>query len=266
MDTSDNHSKEYNWDEIAKNASKHFMDIFITPEVMRRQDAGELPRPLDLRAAQIIFYPDGKKPTVRINSEVKVLAKMKLKPGIEKDYGDAVYANELDGLEELMLTNEDDPDSGHVTMLKFNGSWIMAFDFIYNKALAKKTIKTAKEFIEAAEFSFSHQSWSAFADNLFSAAELLAKATLLAAWSDPEFREKTNHPAIHSRYNRFAHLGNINPVHALTFNKLSKMRYPARYSKEEFSLRQQEGQLLLDNIKSMLQEANRVARVSRTSE
>ena len=121
-------------------------------------------------------------------------------------------------------------------MLKFNGSWIMAFDFIYNKALAKKTIKTAKEFIEAAEFSFSHQSWSAFADNLFSAAELLAKATLLAAWSDPEFREKTNHPAIHSRYNRFAHLGNINPVHALTFNKLSKMRYPARYSKEEFSL------------------------------
>ena len=121
-------------------------------------------------------------------------------------------------------------------MLKFNGSWIMAFDFIYNKALAKKTIKTAKEFIEAAEFSFSHQSWSAFADNLFSAAELLAKATLLAAWSDPEFREKSNHPAIHSRYNRFAHLGNINPVHALTFNKLSKMRYPARYSKEEFSL------------------------------
>ena len=107
MDTPDKPLKEYNWDEIAQNASKHFMDIFITPEVMQRQDVGELPRPLDLRAAQIIFYPNGKKPTVRINSEVKVLAKMKLKPGIEKDYGDAVYANDLDGLEELMLTNED---------------------------------------------------------------------------------------------------------------------------------------------------------------
>lgn len=266
MDTSDNQSKEHHWEEIAQNASKHFMDLFITPEVMRRQEAGELPRPLDLRAAQIIFYPDGRMPTVRVNSEVKVLAKMKLKPGIEKDYGDAVYANELEGLEELMLTDEDDPDSGHVTMLKFNGSWIMAFDFVYNKALAKKTIRTAKEFIEAAEYSFSHQNWSAFADNLFSAAELLAKATLLATWSDPEFREKTNHPAIHSRYNRFAHLGNINPVHAFTFNKLSKMRYPARYSKQVFSLKQEEGQLLLDNIKSMLQEANRVARVNRKSE
>lgn len=262
MDTSDNHSKENHWEEIAQNASKHFMDIFITPEVMRRQEAAELPRPLDLQAAQIIFYPDRRKPTVRINSEVKVLAKMKLKPGIEKEYGDSVYANELEGLEELMLTEEDDPDSGHVTMLKFNGSWIMAFDFIYNKALAKKTINTAKEFIEAAEFSFSHQNWSAFADNLFSAAELLAKATLLAAWSDPNFREKTNHPAINSRYNRFASLENVNPEHALAFNKLAKLRYPARYAKDEFTLVENEGNILLDSVKSMLRETSSITKAN----
>jgi len=260
MNTSENQSQEYDWAEIARNASKHFMDIFITPEVMRRQAIGELPHPVDLRAAQIIFYPDGKKPTVRINSEVKAVGKMKLKPGIEKDYGDKVYANELEGLEELTLTDEDDPDCGHVTILRLNGTWLMAFDFIYNKSLAKKTIETAKEFIEAAEFSSSQQNWSAFADNLFSAAELLAKATLLATWSDPKFREKTNHSAIHSRYNRFAHLGNINPLHASTFNKLSKMRYPARYPKEEFSLLESEGQSLLNGVKSMLQETSFVAR------
>jgi len=187
---------------------------------------------------------------------------MKLKPGIEKDYGDAVYANELEGLEELTLTDEDDPDCGHVTILRLNGTWLMAFDFIYNKSLAKKTIETAKEFIEAAEFSFSQQNWSAFADNLFSAAELLAKATLLATWSDPKFREKTTHSAIRSRYNRFAHLGNINPLHAPTFNKLSEMRYPARYSKEEFSLLESEGQSLLNGVKSMLQETSLLARAN----
>jgi hypothetical protein len=263
MNSSENQPKEYDWEEIARNASNHFMDIFITPEVIRRQENGELPKPLDLRAAQIIFHPNGNKPSVRINSEVKAVAKMKLKPGIEKNYGDSVYANELEGLEELTLTDEDDPDCGHVTLLKLNRTWLMAFDFIYNKGLAKKTIKTANEFIEAAEFSFSRQNWSAFADNLFSAAELLAKATLLATWSDPEFREKTTHPAIHSRYNRFAHLGNIKPLHADTFNKLTKMRYPARYSKEEFSLLESEGQSLIDGIKSMLQETSFIARVDR---
>ncbi|MEB2308774.1 MAG: HEPN domain-containing protein [Candidatus Brocadiaceae bacterium] len=266
MNTSENQSKEYDWELIAKNASKHFMDIFIMPEVVRRQEIGELPKPLDLRAAQIVFYPDGKNPTVRINSEVKAVAKMKLKAGIEKNFGDPVFSNELDGLEELTLSNKDSPDCGHVTLLKLNGTWMMAFDFIYNKALAKKTIETAKEFIEAAEFSFSRHHWSAFADNLFSAAELLAKATLLATWPDPKFREKTTHSAIHSRYNRFAHLGNINPTHADTFNKLSIMRYPARYSKEEFALSENEGQSLIQGIQSMLDETNLIARVNRKIE
>jgi hypothetical protein len=266
MNTSENQTQEYNWPEIYRNASKHLMDIFVTPDVIRRQENGELPRPLDLRAAQIIFYPDGKKPAIRINSEVKAIGKMKLKPGIEKDYGDPVYAHELDGLEELTLTDGDDPDCGHVTILRLSDTWLMAFDFIYNKSLAKKTIETAKEFIEAAEFSFAHHNWSAFTDNLFSAAELLAKATLLATWSAPEFREKTTHPAIHSRYNRFAHLGNVNPLHALTFNKLSQLRYPARYSKEEFSLSESEGQSLLNGLKSMLQETSLFAGENRKIE
>jgi len=78
--------------------------------------------------------------------------------------------------------------------------------------------------------------------------------------------EKTTHPRIHSRYNRFAHLGNVNPIHADTFNKLSKMRYPARYSQEEFSLLESEGQSLLDGIRSMLQETSLVTRANRTTE
>lgn len=236
------------------------MDIFVTPEVVRRQENGKLPRPFDLRAAQIIFYPDGRKPEVRINSEVKAVGKMKLKPGVSKNYGDLVYTNELEGLENLTLTDEDDPDCGHATILRLGDTWLLAFDFIYNKALAKKHIETAKEFIEAAEFSFSHKHWSAFADNLFSAAELLAKAELLAGWSDPAFREKTTHTAVRSRYNRFAHLGNVDPLHAKTYNKLSELRYPARYLKNEFSLSENEAQALLESLRSMLQETNLLTR------
>ena len=266
MDIADNPTDEYNWEEIGQNASKYFMDLFITPEVIRRQELGELARPLDLRGAQIVFYPDGRKPAIRINEEVKVLAKMKLKSGIEKDYGDPVYANELDGLEEFMLTQEDDPDCGHVTLLKFNGRWLMGFDFLYNKGLAKKIIDIATEFIDAAEFSLSRQSWSAFADNSFSAAELLAKATLLVTWPDPKFRDKTTHESIHSRYNWFAHLNEIDGRHVTAFNKLSRMRYPARYAKETFALQQDEAQMLLDSLKSMLRETSAIARANPTIE
>jgi uncharacterized protein (UPF0332 family) len=254
MNMSDNQMKDYNREEIYRNATQHFMDIFITPEVIRRQEKGELPRPLALHAAQIIFYPDGTKPKVRINSEVKAVGKMKLKAGVTKKYGDLVYTKELEGLEELILTDEDDPDCGHATILRLGDTWYLAFDFIYNKALAKKHIEKAKEFIEAAEFSFSHNHWSAFADNLFSAAELLAKAELLTGWPDPAFQEKTTHTAIQGRYNRFAHLGNVNPLHVETYNKLAQLRYPARYSKNEFAFSENEAQALLEGLRSMLQE------------
>jgi HEPN domain-containing protein len=257
---SDIQPKEYNWEEIYRNALRQFMDIFVTPEVTRRQETGELPRPLDLRAAQIIFYPDGRKPEVRINSEVKAIGKMKLKAGASKNYGDPVYASELDGLEELTLTNEDDPDCGHATILHLGDNWLLAFDFIYNKGLANKHIETAIEFIDAAEFSFTRKHWSAFADNLFSAAELLAKATLLSGWADHAFREKTTHTAVHSRYNRFAHLGNVDPLHAKIYNKLSQLRYPARYLKNDFSLSEDDAQKLLEGLRSMFQEASILTR------
>ena len=65
-------------EDFARKASKNLLDVFVTPEVTRRQERGELPRPLDLRAAQIIFYADGRKPLIRINEEVKAIAKVKL--------------------------------------------------------------------------------------------------------------------------------------------------------------------------------------------
>lgn len=247
--------------ELFGNAVRQFMDIFVTPEVTRRQEKGELPRPLELRAAQIIFYADGRRPEVRINSEVKAIGEMKLKDGISKNTGDPVYENELDGLEDIALTQDDDPDCGHATLLQFNGVWFLAFDFIYNKALAKRHIEGAKQFIEAAEYSLTRKHWRAYVDNLFSAAELLAKAVLLAYWSDPRFRRKPSHEIIHSRYNKFAHLGNVDSFHAQVFNRLSRMRYPARYAGSDFALSEDEAGELLAGTKSMLQETMKSTRV-----
>ncbi len=75
---------------LFQNATRQLMEIFISPEVSRRQEAGELPKPLELHAAQIIFYPDGRKPEVRINSEAKVIGKVKLKLGVIKNYGEDI--------------------------------------------------------------------------------------------------------------------------------------------------------------------------------
>jgi len=240
--------------EIYKKAFQNFLDLFVTPEVQKRQEAGKLPKPLDFRAAQIIFYPDGRRPEIRINSEVLALAKMKLKEGVIKEIGEAVYENELDGFEKITLTNNDDPNCGHVTMLKINNEWFLAFDAIYDKQLSKQHLETAKQFIAATEFAFSQKHWSTFVDNLFSAAELIAKAILLGSWSGPKFRKDSSHRAVHSRFNKYTHLGNADPKFTEALNKLSKLRYPARYVEGELNLSKDEAQKYLDVVKKMYED------------
>jgi uncharacterized protein (UPF0332 family) len=187
---------------------------------------------------------------------------MRLKPGIQKGLGDLVTEDELEGLEGLVLMEDEDPDCGHATLLRLNDRWVLAFDFVYNKGLARKHLEAASQFVEAAEFSLERESWSAFVDNLFSAAELSAKATLLALMSDARFREKATHKAVHSRYNRFVHLGNADLMYAEVFNRLSELRYPARYVQRDFSVSEEEASSLLHIVRRMLDETRQVVGIA----
>jgi len=243
-------------EEFGHKVFEQFMDLFVTPEVKRRQKNGELDTPLDLRAAQIIFFSDGRKPQVRINSEVRALGKIKLKPGISKKDGDPIFEHELESLGEIKLTEENDPDCGHATLIRIGGRWTIVFDFRYNKALSKKHIETAEQFYDAAEFSFNQNNWPPFVDNLFSAAELLVKSTLLSM-SDHKFQKKATHRAIQIGYNKFADLGNVKAVYREIFNKLSGLRDRARYLKGDISISENEARRLLNIIKKMIKDAQR---------
>jgi hypothetical protein len=132
--------------EFGQKLYSQLMELFVTPAVEERQPKNELPRPLPLQAAQIIFFPDGSKPLVRVNDEVQAVGEVKLKSGVSKNVGDPIYANEIEGLEKIKLTEKDFPDCGHATLMRFNETWSIAFDFRYNKDLSLKHLNTAVEF------------------------------------------------------------------------------------------------------------------------
>ncbi len=238
--------------EFGNKVLQQFMDLFVSPEVKRRQEIGELNKPLDLRAAQIIFFPDERKPKVRINSEVRAIGKVKFKPRISKKSGEPIFEHEIDGLQEINLTEEDDPDCGHATLIRIGSHWTIAFDFRYNKVLSKKLIETAKQFCDSADYSFKQKLWSPFIDNLFSAAELVAKAVLLSM-HDTNLRKKATHRGIQTKFNRFADLGPVKAQHSDTLNKLSGLRDQARYLKGQLTISQTKARELLENVKSMIE-------------
>lgn len=181
--------EQHERDRVYQTLLNQFLDLFILPELRRRKEAGKLTEPFTLRGAQIIFFADGRKPEIRINSEIKAITSVKLRAGISKEKGDPIRENEVEGLDKIRLTDEEDPDCGHATLVRIGNTWIIAFDFRYNKGLARKHIDTAKQFYDSAEFSFTRKNWASCLDNLLGAAELTAKAELLLI-PDPKFRKK----------------------------------------------------------------------------
>jgi HEPN domain-containing protein len=211
-----------------ENTFIHIMELWITPEVIRRQAAGRVAKPFNLQAAQVLFFPDGRSHQIRLNEEVRAVGKVKLKQGVKKAAGDPVYAHEVEGYESFRLLDDEDPNCGHITIRRIADQWSISFDFIYNKGTARDHLMAAREFLDAARHARHQGHWRAFVDTCFSGAELAAKSLLMTTPSPNEKKSK-KHGRIHSRYNLEAKLGNVKEQHRKSFNRLTELRASARY-------------------------------------
>lgn len=235
----------------------HVLEVWITPEVIRRQESGSIPKPYDLRAAQIIFYPDGRPRKIRLNEEIRFLAKAKLKDGIpQKTEGDPVCLDDIESWDSFRLPDDEDPNCGHITLYRFPDHWIIAFDAIYNKRIASEYLSVAQQFLAAAQHAITAGSMRVFVDTCFSAAELTAKALLITS-PRPKENTKMTHGLIHSRYNLQAKLGNVDASHRNALNRLAGLRNPARYLTNDLDIAEEEAKTILQVVQDAVSFVNR---------
>ncbi len=223
-------------------------DVWVAPEVERRRSAGQLPPNFQLWQAQIVFEVDAPV-RVRLNDEVRSVMKVRATRAIAK--GEAVGMNDFSEVVSIELT-DNDPNAGHITLLFHQGIWYLAWDTRYNAQLIDTTIKVATEFMELARdnLTSSPPRVRPFAENLFSAVELLAKAVLLALPDKKVLSGKT-HGLIKSNFNQWSNLGNIDSDFANLLNELGRMRDPARYGLKPWELPVGEAQALLARAEKM---------------
>lgn len=230
---------------------KQLMEIYIAPAIERRQSTGELPRPLQLRAAQLICYADERPNVVRLNEEVQAIAKVKLREGKAKAMGQVVFEDEVEGYETVALPESEDPNCGHATMLLLNGRWFVVFDFRYNRGKASIVVERAREFMWLAEQARAREAWSSMTYVLFSAAESAARAQLLLVPNQKFERSKT-HDTVQRTFNAWARLGNVDRGHSDALNRLARLRPKAGHGLERFSLPSTEADQLLDAVREMI--------------
>lgn len=199
-------------------------DFYINPEIARRQAAGTAQTPMGLVYAQVLFKKEGTE--VRLNSEVKGAMKLILPSGKAMEPGQPIYLSDIEGIERYELPPED-RDHGHFTAILRGENWLLLFDFRRNQGTARQLVAKARDYLASARLAQGAALWGPFCDNLFSAAELLAKAQLIVHVLDSSSK---SHGQIHSKLNSWGRMGNVRTDFVSLFNRLSAQRAEARYA------------------------------------
>lgn len=209
---------------IYKNLLNQFFELWINPEVTLRQEAKELPEDFILKKAQVIFSLVGK-PIIRINDEVKVIAKAKINRSVKK--GEAIFEKDVSEIKELKLV-EEDTDFGHITIVRFRDSWVIGFNFLYQLENSKSLYDLGLEFLDSSRVNFHNGNWRSAIECLSVAAENLAKAKIYL-YPDWEIRKSRKHGTVWAKVNQYHKSNLISSSTKDTFNGLMQCRDLARY-------------------------------------
>ena len=193
---------------VAQAAAQQLWDAFGAPELERRAAAGERAPGEPVTTWQVIVFPDDRQPVVRLEDEVRGVAFVETSRDLAD--GEEIPDKEITDLADFLLLDGDHDDAGHLTVLQIADGQGIAFDFRYHSAHAAGLSTRAEEFLFVAEAALDQGYLSAFAENAFSAAELLAKAELIATLDTDVGRSKT-HKRVLSSYNRHFKLSNTSP-------------------------------------------------------
>jgi uncharacterized protein (UPF0332 family) len=143
----------------------------------------------------------------------------------------------------------------------------IAFDFRYNSAHAAGLSTRAPEFLFAAEAALNAGYLNAFAENAYTAAELLAKAELIVSL-DTDLATAKTHKRVLSSYNQQLKLANTSQDAARVLNRLASLRTTSRYGHRQPSLTEPEAREMLVVLHAFLErvESRRPRRASRESQ
>lgn len=232
--------------EMGKKMLEQAFDIWINPEIERRQKASCLPDSFNLHMAQIIMNV-GVPIEVRLNEEVVAVVQMRATKPLQE--GQLITSDDFSEIMNVELTDLDQ-DAGHITMILHNDTWLVSFDFRYNAGRITEMLEAAQEFLEVAAIAADQTRLRPFIELLFSATELLAKG-LLIIHPDPKIMKTKTHGTIAAKFNLQGKLGNTDPRHVKLVNQLARLRKPARYLTGDFALTIGEAQEMLADANYM---------------
>ena len=238
--------------EFTAGVLRNVFALWFEPEIKRRQDAGALPKPFSLWAAQIIMEPD-KPPVISFNDHIRgvLQARPDSDTPLPIEKGQELRLADLGEIVGMQLTTED-ANAGHLTAIFHKATWYLMFDFRYNATRISLNLDVAHQFLAAAETAASKEHLNAAVENLFATVEIAAKSYLMMH-PDPRLLGRIRHGFVATEFNRYGgKLANVEQSYVALFNTVTSVRTKARYPDQPLRTSASEISQWLATAKSML--------------
>ncbi|MCH8814507.1 MAG: hypothetical protein IH957_05320 [Chloroflexi bacterium] len=211
-------------DVMAQRLHEQALDLWVEPELARRRSGGLMGSEFELRALQVVMIPPpNERIIIRLNEEVAPIARYRVDGPVKEGQRIEIDPSRVQG---FSLGPEDDPNAGHFTMMRLAESWLIHFDFTYNRQRAQEYLKAAREYLRSAGLVLRDEgALRSASELLFAAIELSVQAELMHT---PRGETKRHRERL-KRFVNWSELGNAPDASREALTKLTNLRPASRY-------------------------------------
>ncbi len=236
--------------EMKLTLTQGILDSVVYPEIINRALEKKLdPNFQILRYAHLIMFSNPSKNKLLLNDDVQIRALVEFVDGAAIQENDPIKETDIKKILAMYPSKKTDPNAAHILLAKLKGKWYFASDLIYSKKRVKNLIVTSEKFLDTATTALEKKNWGPFVDNLFSVNELLVQSILLLRYYQ-SYSKKQTHDKTSKLFKGFCETGNAPMEFFENFDKLWKLRRPARYLEgtdgDEFVLEREKAKEFID--------------------
>lgn len=140
INTSDNYPLD-----LKSNLINNILDDFVYPYIISQSTESKISVDFKLQMAQVVMYDDDSKNKILLNHEVDFYGNVYLTNQKEYKEGCEIAYSDLQDVLGLYPSVNSDLNSANIMLVRLNGKWLIAGDFIYNKAHCKKIIAESQK-------------------------------------------------------------------------------------------------------------------------
>ena len=245
--------------ELKNTLIQNILHDYVYPEILHRVYNHELNPTYKPNLVHILLNTQHSKNKILLGKEINFLANFTLKDDRPLNDKEPVNFDEIQKITKIFPRENYMGNSAHIMLLRYKSKWLAGIDLVFDRLKIKTKMKSARDFLDTADYDLKQKKWAPFVTNTWRATELMVQSFLLFRYQG-DFSRNQDHETTKKLFKSFCDHGNAPSKFWNCYDKLFVMYKPASYgtgTKGDFKIEETMARELLDTAFEMLDFVNK---------